>query len=131
MRMNRLADTGLSRRLLASSEDASGSDGAIRLPAWEKPLGGAFPAPVRREQVAQRLRQHYLSILVPFTTANPNHMSFSIEVAHLQIGHFRYAQSCAVHRGEHRPVFEVLRRFQQRFDFGLTQNDRQLLLVAG
>jgi len=28
-------------------------------------------------------------------------------------------------------VFEVLRRFQQRLDFGLAQDDRQLLLITG
>src|ERR1700675_868612 len=85
MRMNRLGDAGLPRRLLASSEDAIGSDGAIGLSAWEKPLAGTFPAPVRHEQVAQRLGQHHLSVLVAFPTANPDHMSFSIEVAHLQM----------------------------------------------
>src|SRR5713226_3449954 len=53
--MNRLADAGLPRRLLASSEDAIGCDGTIRLSAREQPLGGTLPAPVRREQFAQRL----------------------------------------------------------------------------
>jgi hypothetical protein len=60
-----------------------------------------------------------------FATANPDRVSFPIEVGHLQLRHFRYAESRAVHRGEHRSVFEVLRCFEQRLDLGLTQNDRQ------
>src|SRR6266851_7432256 len=117
MRMNRFGDAGLPRRLLASSEDAIGSDGTIRLSAWEKPPNGTFPAPIRREQLAQRLGQHHLSVLVSFTTANPDDAAFAIQVAHLQLGHFRDAESCAVHRGEHRSVFEILWRFEQRLDF--------------
>jgi len=131
MWMNGLTDAGLPRRLRTGLENAIGCDGAVWVPAWKEPVGGPLPAPVRGQQFAERFGQHHLSVLVAFTTPNPDHVSFSIEVAHLQIGHFRYAESRAVHRGQHGPVFEVLRRFQQRFDFGLAQNDGQLLLVAG
>jgi hypothetical protein len=52
------------------------------------------------------------------------------EVA-FESAHERLTKGRAVHRGEHRPVFEILRRFEQRLDLGLTQNDGQLLLIAG
>src|ERR1700674_6130575 len=79
MRMNRFSDAGLLRCFLASPENTIRSDGAIRHSPWKKPLGGTLPAPVRREQVAQRLGQHHLSVLVSFATANPDRVSFPIE----------------------------------------------------
>src|SRR6202049_1865232 len=49
----------------------------------------------QRQYAASRSRKGSANItclsLVPFTTANPDHMSLSIEVAHFQIGYFRYA----------------------------------------
>src|ERR1700733_635281 len=131
MRMNRLTDAGLPRRLRTGPENANSCDGAICVPAWKEPVGGPLPAPVRSEHVAERLRQHHLPILVAFTAANPDGVSFSVQVGYLQAGHFRYAESSPVHSGQNGPVLEVLRRFQQRFDLGLAQNDGQLFLVAG
>ena len=131
MRMNRFGDAGLPRRLPASLENAIGSDGAARVPAWEEPVGGPLPTPVRGENLPERLRQHDLPVFVAFAVANPDHAAFAIQIGYLQVGHFRYAEPCAVHRGQNRAMSEVLRRFEQRFDFGLAENGRQFLLIAG
>ncbi len=109
MRVNRLGDPGFPRRRLASFENAIGCDGTIRLPAGEQPLGGTLPPPVRHEHLAERLGQHHLPVLVAFAAANPDHVAFAVQIGHLQFGHFRYAESRAIHRGQHRPVFKVLR----------------------
>src|ERR1700686_1403907 len=42
---------------------------------------------------------------------------------------FRHPQSCSVQGGQNRPVAEVLRIYEQRFDLFLAQNDGQLLLI--
>src|SRR5271165_2405660 len=75
MRMNRFGDAGLPRRLPASLENAIGSDGAARVPAWEEPVGGPLPTPVRGESLPERLRQHDLPVFVAFAVANPDHGS--------------------------------------------------------
>src|SRR3954454_3861088 len=131
MRMNRFGDAGLPRRLPASLENAIGPDGTIRLSSGKKPLGGPFPAPVRREEVTQRFRQHDLPVLMAFAAANPDDVSFAIQIGYLQVSHFRYAKAGAVHGGQHRAMAEVPWRFEQRFDLGLAQNHRQLFLIAG
>ena len=61
----------------------------------------------------------------------PDDVAFAIQIGDFQTDHLRYAESRAIHRRENHPVPEVRRRFEQRLDFALAQNDGQLLLIAG
>jgi hypothetical protein len=78
-----------------------------------------------------RLGQHHLSVLAAFPAANPDNAWCRIEVGYLQVGYFRYAETRAIHGGQHRPVFEVPGRFEQSPDLALTRNDGHLLFHTG
>lgn len=41
------------------------------------------------------------------------------------------SETGAVHRGQNRPLFEILDRFQKRLYLGLAQDRRELLFIAG
>src|SRR5262245_22506751 len=75
---------------------------------WEEPVGGPFPSPICGKHLAQGLRQHHLPILVAFAAADPDDAAFTVQVGYLQVGYFRDAEPCAVHRGQNRPMAEIL-----------------------
>src|SRR5262245_37763690 len=63
-------------------------------------------------------------------TADPNDTALAIQVGYLQTGHFRHAESRAIHSGQNRPMAKIPRHFEQRLDFVLAQDDGQLFLVT-
>ena len=80
VRMHGFGDPGQFRRFSAGKEDGLGCERATGLAAREKPFCGAFPPPPGHQHVAERIRQHDLSVFAAFASANPDHPATVIEI---------------------------------------------------
>ena len=84
----------------------------------------------RLRRIDGRFRQHHSSVFVTLPSRTQMTCRPVVEIGDVEVSDFRHAKPRAVHRRQHGPVFEVPWCFQQRLVFGLTQNDRQFLLMA-
>src|SRR5437868_13665081 len=131
MWMHWFGDTRQPCRFPAYLKNGVARDGASQFSARKEPLGRPLPAPVSSQYFEEGVRKHDLAILASLAAANPDNLTVAIEIAYLQVGHFRYPESRPIHGGQNRPVAEVLRGYQQSFYLRFAKDDGKLLLIPG
>src|SRR5450432_591159 len=131
MRVNGFADTSRTGRLPADVENGFARDGRPRLSSGKQPIRWPLPAPISGQYLAERARQHDLTVLVPLACTNPDDFAIAVNVADLQVGGFRHAKTRSVEGRQNRAVAKVLRGLQEFLDIFPGQDDGKLLFVAG